>query len=356
MTSEIPTSLSRSRFQIVTATRTSRIAALLGFLVLVALVILPRFAGRGTLQDLFSLLTMLALAQYWNLLAGYAGLVSVGQQAYVGLGGYALFALVSIAGLDPVLAIAVAGGLAGLAAFPVAFVVFRLQGPYFAIGTWVVSEVARLLLAQVKALGGGTGTSLAPEAVRNMFATGWIQSLFDVRAPAARDILAYWLALLITVVSFAASYWLLRTRRGLALAAIRDHENAAGSVGVDAPRLKLIVYGVTALGTGLTGALIYLHTARISPDAAFSVLDWTAYVIFIVVIGGIGTLEGPIVGVIVFYVLQDNLAQFGTLYLMLLGVLAIVTMLFAPRGLWGTFAQRFDIQLVPIRRRLIREE
>ena len=92
---------------------------------------------------------------------------------------------------------------------------------------------------------------------------------------------------------------------------------------------------------------------RISPDAAFSVLDWTANVIFIVVIGGIGTIEGPIVGVLVFYVLQSNLAHFGTWYLILLGVFAIVVMLFAPKGIWGYLSERYGLVLFPIRRRLV---
>ena len=116
-------------------------------------------------------------------------------------------------------------------------------------------------------------------------------------------------------------------------------------------RTKLWVYVLCAFGTGMTGALIYLQTARISPDAAFSVLDWTAMVIFIVVIGGIGSIEGPIVGVIVFFVMQDQLSGFGPWYLMLLGALAIVVMLFFRKGLWGTFADRYDIHLFPVRRR-----
>jgi branched-chain amino acid transport system permease protein len=103
----------------------------------------------------------------------------------------------------------------------------------------------------------------------------------------------------------------------------------------------------------MVGALIYLHKARISPDTAFSLLDWTANVVFIVVIGGIGTIEGPIVGVLVFYVLQSNFAHSGTWYLILLGAFAIVTMLFAPRGIWGYLAERYGLALFPIRRRLV---
>ena len=145
---------------------------------------------------------------------------------------------------------------------------------------------------------------------------------------------------------------MLRSRRGLALTAIRDSELAAGSLGVDSFRTKLFVYVLTALGTGMVGALIYLQKARISPDAAFSVLDWTAYVIFIVVIGGIGTIEGPIIGAIVLYLMQNYLATLGPWYLMMLGALAILIMLAAPGGLWGFVAQRFDLQVFPVRRRL----
>ena len=105
--------------------------------------------------------------------------------------------------------------------------------------------------------------------------------------------LAYWLALALAVATMAAIYALLRSRTGLALAAVRDNDNAARSVGVDARRVKWVVFLTAAAMTGLVGALIYVQTARISPDAAFSVTSWTAYVIFIVVIGGIGRLEGP---------------------------------------------------------------
>jgi branched-chain amino acid transport system permease protein len=100
----------------------------------------------------------------------------------------------------------------------------------------------------------------------------------------------------------------------------------------------------------MIGALIYLQKARISPDAAFSVLDWTAYVIFIVVIGGIGTIEGPILGVIIFFLMQRYLADFGSWYLILLGTLAIAVMLFAPKGIWGYVSDRYGLVLFPVQR------
>ncbi|MFO0986138.1 MAG: branched-chain amino acid ABC transporter permease [Alphaproteobacteria bacterium] len=319
-------------------------------------VALPAFAGRATIEDLIFVFYMLALAQYWNLLAGYAGLISVGQQAFVGLGGYTLFALTVMAGLDPLLAILLAGLVAGLLALPTAFVVFRLSGAYFAIGTWVVAEVYRLVFAQWKLLGGGTGTSLPPEITNTVFGIDWVKALFDVRTSAARDMILYWAALALAAGTVLAVYLILRSRHGLALAAIRDSEPAAASAGIDNFRTKLAVYVATAMGTGMVGALIYLQKARISPDSAFAVLDWTAYVILIVVIGGIGTIEGPIVGVLVFYFLQSYLAGYGTWYLILLGALAILVMLFAPRGIWGYVSERTNLVLFPIRRRLIPPE
>lgn len=339
-------------YRLTVGDRASPIWLATGIALLAALIVLPAVASRSLLQDLFFLFTFAALAQYWNLLAGYAGLVSVGQQAFVGLGGYALFAAIIYAGLDPLLAILMAGIFAGVLSVPAAFITFRLKGAYFAIGTWVVAEVFRLVLAQVKALGGGTGTSLPVEASRDMFGVDLVASLFDVRAAAARDIVTYWLALVLAVVTVVAIYMLLRSRRGLALSAIRDSEIAAASVGIDTMRAKLLVYVGTAVGTGMVGALIYLQKARISPDAAFSVIDWTAYVIVIVVIGGIGTIEGPLIGVLIFYLMQEYLADFGPWYLMLLGLLAIVVMLVAPGGLWGLLNRHIDLNIFPVRRRL----
>jgi branched-chain amino acid transport system permease protein len=341
-----------ARYRVEVATRASRWTVAAAFGVLLVLVLLPAFVGRDLVQDLIFIFYMLALAQCWNLLAGYAGIISVGQQAFVGLGGYLLFALTITLGIDPLLAIPLAGLVALLLALPTALIVFRLRGAYFAIGTWVVAEVYRLVFAQFKQLGGGTGTSLPPAITNEVLGIEWVKAAFAVRTPVARDILSYWAALALAAATLALVYLILRSRYGLALGAIRDSEAAAESVGVDNRRVKLSVYVITASLTGMIGALIYLQKARISPDAAFSVLDWTAYVIFIVVIGGLGTIEGPIVGVIVFALMQRYLAAFGTWYLILLGTLAIVVMLLAPRGIWGFLSDRYGLTLFPVRRRL----
>jgi branched-chain amino acid transport system permease protein len=320
----------------------AKIAAILGLIVLIVLALGPYWAGRADMRLMSEIFLYLALASLWNLMAGYAGLVSVGQQAFVGFGGYMLFALTIFGGLSPVVAIGGAAVLGALIAVPVALLIFRLRGAYFAIGTWVMAEVFRLSFAQVTILGGGSGSSLPVDIVRSMA---------DGRS--AREALSYWLALGIAVLVIASVYLFLRSRNGLALTAIRDNELAAGSLGIDIWRTKFVVYIVTAALTSMVGALIFLQKLRISPDAAFSVNDWTAFVIFIVVIGGIGTLEGPIIGTLVFFALRETLAEFGTTYLMVLGLVAIIVMLKAPKGIWGLIRARFDINLFPLSYRVL---
>lgn len=315
----------------------TKVAAILGAMALIVLIAAPWWAGRADMRLMGEVFLYLALASLWNLMAGYAGLVSVGQQAYVGFGGYMLFALTMFAGFHPLGAILVAGVLGALIAVPVALLIFRLRGAYFAIGTWVIAEVFRLSFAQVSALGGGSGSSLP---------VGIVRSLAESRS--GREHLSYWLALGAAVVVIAAVYIFLRSRNGLALTAIRDNELAAGSLGIDIWRTKFIVYIVTSALTAMIGALIFLQKLRISPDAAFSVNDWTAFVIFIVVIGGIGTIEGPIIGTLVFFALRETLADLGTIYLMVLGVVAIAIMLKAPNGIWGLIRSRFDLELFPL--------
>jgi branched-chain amino acid transport system permease protein len=328
-------------FRVEHATRSSHVGTALfavGFVVLAAA---PAWGGRDDLRLLSEVYTYVALASLWNLLAGYAGLVSVGQQAYVGLGGYVLFASTILAGVHPLVAVPLAGVIAGVIALPVAGLMFRLRGHYFAIGTWVVAEVFRLISSQISALGGGSGISLPAGIVTAMASSRQM-----------REFLIYWVALALVAAVLAAIVLLLRSRYGLALTAIRDNELAARSNGVDVTRTKLVVYILTAFGTAMVGALIFLQKLRISPDTAFSVNDWTAFVIFITVIGGIGRVEGPIIGTIVFFLLRQTLADLGSLYLLMLGAVAIAVMLMAPKGIWGLIAERFGWQLLPLERRL----
>jgi branched-chain amino acid transport system permease protein len=312
-------------------------------LVIVALAAGPAWLDRNGLRLVGEILVYVGLASFWNLLAGYAGLVSVGQQAYVGLGGYVLFGSSIALGLPPLLALPLAGLAAAFAALPISTLVFRLRGAYFAIGTWVVAEVFRLLAAQATVLGGGSGTSLPIAVVRAIAPTREM-----------RDQLVYWITLGVTLVIVGGIYLLIRSRWGLALQAIRDGELAAETCGVDVRKVKRLVYVVAAGGTAILGGLIFLAKLRISPDAAFSVNDWTAAVIFITVIGGIGRIEGPIIGALVYFGLRETLSGLGATYLIILGTVAVAAMLFTPKGLWGFVDTRFGIHLLPTRRLVCR--
>ena len=176
-------------FRVEHASRSSQIG-MAGFVIaLVALAAAPAWGGRDDLRLLSEIYAYVALASLWNLLAGYAGLVSVGQQAYVGLGGYVLFAATILFGMHPLVAVPVAGVIAALVALPVAGLMFRLRGHYFAIGTWVIAEVFRLISSQISALGGGSGISLPAGIVTSMASSRQM-----------REFLIYWVALALVVL------------------------------------------------------------------------------------------------------------------------------------------------------------
>jgi branched-chain amino acid transport system permease protein len=324
--------------QVTRATTASRIAGVLALILIAALVAAPWWGSTASLRLIGEMMVYLALASLWNLLAGYTGLVSVGQQAYVGLGVYIMVSVTIYLGIHPYFAIPLAGLAAVLVSLPVGKLVFRLQGAYFAIGTWVVAEVFRLIAAQLGSvgLGGGSGISIPTHVLQAMAANKFW-----------REASIFWITLMLGVGALALVYGLLRSRIGLALTAIRDSEVASASLGINIDRIKYSVYVAVAGMTAMVGSIIALQKIRVSPDAAFSVNDWTAFVIFIVVIGGIGTIEGPIAGTIVYFLLREFLADLGSIYLMLLGALAIVIMLVAPKGIWGYVAARWNISLFP---------
>ena len=320
-------------------TRTSRIALPVAAVIIIVAATIPAWGSSAVMKQSVTFLTLLALAQMWNLLAGYAGLVSVGQQAYIGIGAYTLWVFAEKVGINPFLCVPIAGIVAALFAVPTAGLAFRLRGGYFAVGTWVIAEVYRLLVTQTSWLGGGSGVSFN--------SVGRIDR-------DTREAVVFWLALGVAVGSVVLVYLLLRSRRGIALTAIRDDETGARGLGVNVFRSKLWVYIIAAFGTGATGAVIYLNLLRAQPEAAFS-LQWSALMIFAVVIGGLGTIEGPIIGAVVFFALQQLLSDYGTWYLVLIGALAAGVVVFAQRGLWGTIVRRRAIDLFPVRRRLCLE-
>ena len=324
------------RFFVVQATLASRIAAVGGLALLLGLASLPAWGDRGTMNLLTEFFALLALAEMWNLLAGYAGLVSIGQQAFIGLGAYGLYSFADLAGVHPLLAIVLTAAGVGIIALVTSFFVFRLEGGYFAVGTWVIAEVFRLIVVSNTAVGAGTGVS-----IRSLAQFG----------PLGRITITYWLALLVGFGAVTIGALIMRSRLGLSLRAIRDSDVAARSLGVDVFRAKVAVYLIAAVGCAVAGSVIYMSLLRIQPTAAFGV-GWTAWVIFIVIIGGLGSIEGPIIGTAVFIGLRELLSDYGSAYLIVLGVLAVTVTILAPRGLWGLVEGRSSISLFGIQRRL----
>jgi branched-chain amino acid transport system permease protein len=320
--------------QVIRSTRASQVALWLAAVLVAVAASMPFWAESSWMRDFVEIACYFIFAMMWNLLAGYGGMVSIGQQAFFGFGGYVMLMLGNIAGVNPFLAVPAAAVAAALVSVPVSWVAFRLQGGYFAIGTWVIAEVFRLSFANMSFVGGGSGTSLT--ALRGI-------------DKATRESTTFWMALGCVVASVALVYLFLRSKQGLALLAIRDNEVAAESQGIGVRRMKLAVYVVAAFGAGLAGALYFVGNLRISPDAAFSV-NWTAFAIFMVVIGGIGRIEGPLVGALIFFLLNKFFSDYGTWYLLGLGLLAIVVTIFFKQGLWGYAQQRWGWSLFPTQR------
>lgn len=304
---------------------------------LIALVTLPFWGSSYLQRSMLEFFYLLALAQAWNLMAGYAGMVSIGQQAFVGIGAYTLVVFAEDLGVNPYMTIPLAALVAAAVALPSSWLLFRLKGAYFAVATWVIAETVRLAVnANIDWLGGGRGRT-----VRSL--GGFERGM--------REDLNYYMALALAVIAVAGVFFLLRSRIGLALQAIRDTESGARSIGVETLRTKRVVYLFATALAGATGALIYIVQINVRPDAAFSI-NWAAYVIFIVVIGGIGTIEGPIIGTIVFLLMRDMLDNLENWSMLIFGLIAIAMMLFAPQGLWGLITRTLPWHLFRTARQL----
>jgi ABC-type branched-subunit amino acid transport system permease subunit len=292
---------------------------------------LPYLVFSGTTNLLVNVFILITMASMWNLLAGYAGLVSVGQQAFVGLGAYFVL-LLAQHGVNPFVALPVAVFGCAVLAVPVWWLVSRLRTAYFAIASWVVASVCYLLIVRFPSLGGGTGAHMP--GLDNVAAT-------------LLGAYTYWAALAVTLVVVAAAYLILRSRIGLGLTAVRDDEIGARSSGVRVAGARRFVFVVAGAGCGAAGTLLIISQQTVDPTAVFSV-SLSAQMIFATLIGGIGTIEGPIIGAVIFFVLQQWLQNYGTWYFMILGAVAIGIAIWARRGLWGLVADRLNLRVFPV--------
>lgn len=311
-----------------------RVCLLVG---LIFLLFAPAVLVPGKLVLLTQALTMLCLAMLWNLVAGYGNIVVIGQHAFVGVGAYAFFWFAIL--MDWNLYATFAGVMVVSAVFGAVFygLIYKLRTAYLAVGSWVVAETLMLIASRLNAFGGGSGLSLPTSYLRE----------FGRRAPERISSIYVWV-LILTLVIFFGIWLIMRSRIGLALSAMRDSEEGAAIAGVNTTLVRATTFIVAAPFVGLTGVMVTLQKARISHISSFSMLDWTIYVLFIVVIGGLGSLEGPIIGTIIFFALREALQNFGVWYLITLGVLAVFIILYEPKGLWGLLRRKISGDLLPI--------
>lgn len=317
-------------------TRTSSLFTAGTGVVALLLATVPLIFEADVVQKLTNLLILVLLAAMWNALAGYGGLLSVGQQAFIGIGAYATIYFAGL-GVTPYLAMVFAMLFAGLVSIPISLFALRLRAAQFAIGMWVIAEAASILVRQDRNLGAGTGISLIE---LNQF------------EPNFRQAYTFWLALVFTVVFLSALFFMLRSPLGASLQAIRDDEDAARSLGVRVAARKRLLFVLAGFGCGAAGVLVAANTLFIETGSVFSV-QWSAYMIFMVLVGGLGTFEGPIIGAILLFAIQTTFTQGGPWYLVGLGATAALFALLLPRGLWGTIEERFGLRLLPVGYRVV---
>jgi len=289
--------------------------------------------GSNYYINIFTLFFIyMAMSQMWNLLAGYSGLVSLGQQIFIGIGGYTIAVMTEKFGQGLALSLVVAAAVCVAFAFVISFPIFKMQGIYFTIGTWIVAEALSVFFVNWSFVNYAIGYNirmaigLGPDRI-------------------------YILAFVIGVGSVAFVYLLLRSRTGLALMSMRDNPGSAEVRGVNLYRTKLRIFLFTSGFTGLIGAVLYLNIVYIVPRAAFAI-DWTVCMVFIVIIGGMGTIEGPVIGAAVFIFIRQYLYNFPGISMIILGAVAVAIILLMPKGIMGTIHSRFGFELFSVRRSL----
>lgn len=280
---------------------------------------------------MMEILLVFAMAQGWNLLCGYTGLFSFGHQAFVGLGAYTLFAAVNNYGIPPFAALPLSAISCLIAALMMGWLLRGARDAYFSVGIWVLADSLRLLFGEWEFVGGSRGLVMDTSAID---AESFNNELYAI-------------AFTLAAVTLVGMYALLRSRVGLALMAARDNEQGAATVGIPVARNRLMAFVVSAMICGLGGAAYYLSILYVDPAGAFD-LDWQIRLLFIVIVGGVGTVEGPIIGTILYFGLRESMRDAGDLYLIVQGASTAIIMIFAPEGLWGLLQARTGIRLFPV--------
>ncbi len=308
----------------------------IGVVILAVLAFFPVFGGIAWTRRLVDFFLLVALAQFWNLLLGYGGIISVGQQGYIGLGCYSVWLFADVLHVPLFVSVVFAAVVGGLIAIPSASIVFKLRGGYLAIGTMVLAEMYRMIVGNIEATGGGSGVT--------------IQAATEI-SNETRIVGTYWWALAAAVIAMAVVYYIMRSRTGMALKAVRDDDLAAESLGVNLWRTRMYVFVVAGAGCALAGGILAISLLRIQPASAFAI-NWSAYMVFMAVVGGLGTIEGPVIGAVIFFLLRETTSQYGGWYFIVLGLVAVIVPLWSLGGIYGYIAKKTKFFVFPLQRRV----
>jgi branched-chain amino acid transport system permease protein len=304
---------------------------LVATIVIVAALICVPFTGQESLMSTLTLILIyMAMGQMWNLMGGYAGLLSLGMQAFIGIGGYSLAVFSVTYGVNVYLAILIGAIVSVIFALLISPALFKMSGVYFAIGSWVVAEALIIAFSNwgfvqyAKGIGISSVYRISPTQI-------------------------YFTALVLGLGAVLVVYIMMRSKIGLALMGMRDNISAAEVMGVEIYRTKLKCYLIASFITGLAGGVMYMQQGYIVPNSGFSI-GWTVAMTFMVIIGGIGTMEGPIIGAILYVLLTQYLYNFPGMSMIILGLVAIVVILIAPRGVMGTLKEKTGLEILSPRR------
>lgn len=287
--------------------------------------------SSNTQRYLIKILLYCTIGSMWNLMSGFTGMTSLGQQAFIGVSGYALCVVTATYGMSYGIGILVGGVVGGILSLVLAIILFRMRGMYFAVATWVIAEALKTFFTSWTYVNQGGGMTVAARPY-----------------PSTETI--YFIALTLCMVALIVIFLLLKSRIGLGLTAMRDDADAASSVGVNIFKSKLLCFVICAIFTAVAGAVFYLNKGSIYPSGGFGI-SWTVAVVFIVIVGGIGTMPGPIVGSIIYVILEEQLAKLpGGWTNIALGIIAILVILFLPNGIMGTLQKKLRFEVLSQRR------
>lgn len=298
--------------------------------VLVPALVCAALGASGVLTSnvkryLLQIFLYIALGEAWNLLSSFAGMTSLGQQLYVGLAGYSVAVMTSTYGQPLWVSLVAGAAVSVVVALLLSQVLFRMEGMYLAIGTWVAAEAMEKIFLNWQFVNQGSGMNVKLSPYPSI------------------DHL-YLIALVVAAVSLVVVCAILRSKLGLGLLAMRDDPVAAASVGISLARNRLIVYVIAALLAGLAGGVFFVNKGTIYPDSGFSV-GWTVSCVFICIIGGSGTVLGPVAGSVLYVLLQEFLAHYPGWSNIMLGVITLLVIFFLPDGIVGTLRRRLSISV-----------